>query len=260
MLYESAYFSLIIQFIVGLINIYGLNIDVSNNKKIIKDILKLELGVQIIEFIFYTWMIMNFQLIKNITPYRYLDWIITTPTMLITLISYLNNKDNSSLKEFLNKNKFFVSKIIILNTIMMLFGLAGELNYMDYNTAIIIGFIPFVYYFKIIYDKYLITNTENDKLNTEDDKPNTENDNTNIENDNTNIENDNTNIENDNTNTESDKTKLYWFFLIIWTIYGVVAFLPYEQKNTAYNILDLFSKNLFSVFLVIIILKSSNSL
>ena len=61
------------------------------------------------------------------------------------------------------------------------------------------------------------------------------------------------------TNTDSAKTKLYWFFYIIWTIYGVVAFLPYEQKNTAYNILDLFSKNLFSVFLVIIILKSSNS-
>jgi bacteriorhodopsin len=217
MLYESAYFSLIIQFIVGLINLYGLNIDVSDSKKIIKDILKLEFGVQIIEFIFYTWMITNLKLIKNITPYRYLDWIITTPTMLITLISYLSNKNESSLKDFLSKNKSFVINIITLNTIMLLFGLAGELNYMDYNTSIILGFIPFVFYFKLIYDKYLITNTENNKI------------------------------------------KLYWFFFIIWTIYGIVAFLPYEQKNTAYNILDLFSKNLFSVFLVIIILKSSNS-
>lgn len=217
MLYESAYFSLIIQFIVGLINIYGLNIDVTDNKKIIKDILKLEFGVQIIEFIFYTWMIFNLKLIENITPYRYLDWIITTPTMLITLIAYLNNENDSSLKEFLSKNKLFVIKLITLNIMMMLFGLAGELNYMDYNTSIIIGFIPFIYYFKMIYDKYLITNIE------------------------------------------SDKTRLYWFFFIIWTIYGVVAFLPYEQKNTAYNILDLFSKNLLSIFLVIIILKSSNS-
>ena len=46
---------------------------------------------------------------------------------------------------------------------MMLFGLAEELNYMDYNTAIILGFIPFVYYFKLIYDKYLITNTDSSK-------------------------------------------------------------------------------------------------
>jgi bacteriorhodopsin len=96
---------------------------------------------------------------------------------------------------------------------MLLFGLAGELNYIDYNTSIILGFIPFIFYFKLIYDKYLITNTENNKI------------------------------------------KLYWFFFIIWTIYGIVAFLPYKEKNIAYNILDLFSKNLFSVFLVIIILN-----
>ena len=63
MLYDSAYFSLIVQFIVGLINIYGLHIDVPSDKMIFKDILKLEFGVQIIEFIFYSWMIINFKLI-----------------------------------------------------------------------------------------------------------------------------------------------------------------------------------------------------
>ena len=213
MLYESAYFSLIFQFIVGIINVYGLNIKVPDNKKIFKDILKLEFGIQIIEFIFYSWMIINFKILKNITPYRYLDWIITTPTMLITLIAYLSNEDNISLKEYISKNKSFVIKIIVSNLIMMLFGLAGELNYMDYNTAIILGFIPFIYYFTMIYNRACIPSTE------------------------------------------SNKTKLYWFFFIIWTLYGIVAFLSYEQKNTAYNILDLFSKNLFSVFLVVLILK-----
>jgi bacteriorhodopsin len=131
--------------------------------------------------------------------------------MLITLIAYLSNKDNSNLKEYVSKNKVFIFKMVTLNIAMMLFGLAGELNYMDYNTSIIIGFIPFIYYFKMIYDKYIITNTDN------------------------------------------NKTRLYWFFFIIWTMYGVAAFLPYELKNISYNILDLFSKNLFSVFLVIII-------
>lgn len=213
MLYDSAYFSLIIQFIVGLVNIYGLNIDVPSDKMIFKDILQLEFGVQIIEFIFYSWMIINFELIKNITPYRYFDWLITTPTMLITLISYLSNKDNTSLQEFLSKNKLFIGKIIVLNVCMLLFGLAGELNYIDYNTAIICGFIPFVYYFKMIYDQYLINNKEKNKI------------------------------------------YLYWFFFIIWSIYGIIALLPYEEKNIGYNIIDLFSKNFFSVFLVITILN-----
>jgi bacteriorhodopsin len=217
MLYDSAYFSLIVQFIVGLVNIYGLNIDVPSDKMIFKDILKLEFGVQIIEFIFYSWMIINFELIKNITPYRYFDWLITTPTMLITLISYLSSKDNTSLQEYISKNKIFIAKIIVLNVCMLLFGLAGELNYIDYNTAIIVGFIPFVYYFKMIYDEYLINNKEKNKI------------------------------------------YLYWFFFIIWSFYGLAALLPYEEKNIAYNILDLFSKNLFSVFLVIVILNLKTS-
>ena len=174
-------------------------------------------------------MIINFKLIKNITPYRYLDWIITTPTMLITLLAYLSDKDKSNLKEYLSKNKLFISKIIILNMSMMLFGLAGELNYINYNSSIMIGFIPFIYYFKLIYDKYLSNNTDTE---TE------------------------TDIETETkTKTDTEKVKLYWFFFTIWTLYGIVAFLPYEQKNIAYNILDLFSKNLFSVFLVIIILN-----
>lgn len=217
MLYDSAYFSLIFQFIVGLVNIYGLHIDVPSDKMIFKDILKLEFGVQIIEFIFYSWMIINFELIKNITPYRYFDWLITTPTMLITLISYLSTKDNTTLQEFLSKNKIFIGKIIALNVLMLVFGLAGELNYMDYNTAIAVGFIPFVYYFKMIYDEYVVNNKEKNKI------------------------------------------YIYWFFLIIWTIYGIVAFLPYEEKNIAYNILDLFSKNFFSLFLVIILINLKTS-
>jgi bacteriorhodopsin len=213
MLYRTAYYSLIFQFIVGMINVYGLNLDIPDDKKIFKDILKLEFGVQIIEFIFYIWMIFNIELIKNITPYRYLDWLITTPSMLITLTAFLNNKKYSSLSEYLSENKLFVVKIILLNLIMLLFGLAGELNYMDYDTAILFGFIPFVYYFKMIYDKYLISNPD------------------------------------------SNKVKLYWLFLVIWGLYGVSAILPYELKNSSYNILDLFSKNLFSVILVIVILN-----
>ena len=228
MLFTSAYFSLFVQFIVGIFNIYGLNIDVPKDKMIFSDILKIEFFVQTIEFIFYVWMAINFELIKNITPYRYFDWIITTPTMLLTFIVFLSNKDNANLKEFLIKNKSFIIEIFILNLIMLLFGLAGELNYIDYRTGIILGFIPFIYYFKMIYDKFLTKDKETFNLETNYAEINS---------------------------TDNNKMKVYWFFLIVWSIYGIVAFLPYEEKNTAYNILDLFAKNFFSVFLVIILIN-----
>ena len=216
MLIISTYFSIIIQVITGIINLWGLHINIDDNKKIFKDLLNLELFIQKIELVFYIWMANNLNIIQNITPYRYLDWIITTPTMLITLMAFLDkdkNKDNN-LYNYIQKNKYFIIKIIVLNLIMLLFGLAGELKYLDNNSAIILGFIPFIYYFKLIHDKYII------------EKPSSENVNT------------------------------YWFYFIIWSLYGIVAFLSYEYKNSAYNIIDLFSKNFFSVFLVYLLWKN----
>jgi bacteriorhodopsin len=211
MLYESAYFSVIIQFITGIISNYGLTLNIPKEKNIFKDLLKVEISVQVIEFIFYIWMIHNLDKIKNITPYRYMDWLLTTPLMLITMMAYLDENNKGNLFEYIKNNKGIITQVVILNIAMLLLGLLGELNYLNYNLAIILGFIPFLYYFKIIYDKYM------------------------------------------KRKVSKDKVKMFWSFFILWTLYGVVAFLPYEQKNTAYNILDLFSKNLFGLFLVYVL-------
>ena len=214
MLIISTYLSIIIQVITGIINLWGLHLNVDDNKKIFKDLLNVELFIQNIELVFYIWMANNLNIIQNITPYRYLDWIITTPTMLITLMAFLDKDKNSNLYNYIQKNKYFIIKIIVLNLIMLLFGLAGELKYLDYDSAIILGFIPFIYYFKLIHDKYIKEKTSSENLNT------------------------------------------YWFYFIIWSLYGIAAFLSYEYKNSSYNILDLFSKNFFSIFLVYLLWKN----
>ena len=215
MLYNSAYISLIIQFMTGIIDYFGLQINIPKEKNIYKDLLKTELGVQVIEFIFYIWMVLNFNNIKNITPYRYFDWLITTPIMLFTLTAYLDTNNYSSLTEFLKANKKDTEKIVIANLLMLMFGLLGELNFLNYETAIILGFIPFVYYFKLIWEKYIYYKE-----------------------------------------VSLDRKVLFYFFAIIWTLYGLAAFLPYELKNVSYNILDLFSKNLFGLFLVWVVWKN----
>jgi len=43
------------------------------------------------------------------------------------------------------------------------------------------------------------------------------------------------------------------FFHIFWSFYGIVVILPYYIKNAFYNILDLFAKNFFGLFLSYII-------
>jgi bacteriorhodopsin len=212
MIYQSAIISLFIQFITGGIDVWGLNIPVPKEKEIYKDLLKVELGVQTVEFIFYLWMTYNFNKINNITPYRYLDWLITTPIMLITLIAYLDTKTSHlNLHSFISENKMFIIELVSLNLAMLIFGLLGELKIINYTTGILLGFIPFVIYFYRIYDKYI---TEK---------------------------------------TTTDRVSLYWFFAIVWTLYGVAALMPYDTKNTMYNILDLFAKNTFGIFLVYVL-------
>jgi hypothetical protein len=50
---------------------------------------------------------------------------------------------------------------------------------------------------------------------------------------------------------------LFWYFFFFWSLYGVVAVLPYYVKNAFYNILDLFSKNFFGIFLSYIIFSGN---
>lgn len=206
MLVQTAYASLFTQAITGIVDFYGLTINVQKEFAIFKELLALETSVQVIEFIFYIWLVNQIKKNSNITKYRYLDWALTTPIMLITLMAYYSGE--SSLKLFFDKHTRIVSQVIALNTSMLIIGYLGEEGLMDTKISATIGFIPFVLYYKIIYTEFV-----------------------------------------KNTDTSKPKT-LFWYFFIVWTLYGVAAYLPYELKNTSYNILDLFSKNFFGLFLV----------
>ena len=47
----------------------------------------------------------------------------------------------------------------------------------------------------------------------------------------------------------ADGYKIFLYFFFFWSLYGVAALMPYKIKNMGYNILDLFAKNFFGVFL-----------
>lgn len=212
MIYITGVISLIVQGIVGIIDYLAIKIDVDSKDELLKDLLKVELLVQVIEFIFYIWLIYFFKKTsQNITPFRYVDWTITTPLMLITLSAFLNHDGSKArLKDFLSNNKDSVVKIVFLNAGMLFFGLMGELGYLNVYTSTALGFIPFALNFKHIKDTFL---TPGDTL----------------------------------------KSILFYWFAFVWSIYGVFAVTKYTIKNSGYNILDIFSKNFFGVFLAYII-------
>jgi hypothetical protein len=142
--------------------------------------------------------------------------------MLITLVVYLiylsykeKGIDTSKLKLFnvLLENSSNLSYILYLNWLMLIFGYLGEQKILNTVTGVILGFIPFLIYYYMIYVNYA---------------------------------------------TQS-KTgwKLFWYFFFFWSLYGVAALFPYYIKNSFYNILDLFAKNFFGLFLTYIIVTKS---
>jgi len=211
--YTSGVLSLIIQLTTGLFDFYVLQIKVPKEVMILKQVLILELIVQIIEFSFYLWMVYNFDKIVNITPYRYWDWALTTPTMLISLCIYLLYLKSLEEKKVIEENLFqilfenatILVPVVILNFLMLIFGYLGETKVISFKLATFLGFIPFLLYFYLIYENFAKFTVYG--------------------------------------------MNIFFIFSFIWALYGVANLLSYKMKNALYNILDLFSKNFFGLFI-----------
>ncbi len=216
-IYITGVLSLIIQIITGIIDYYVLSLNTPPELNLLKELLLTEFVVQIVEGTFYIWMVMNFTKISNITHVRYYDWMITTPSMLITyslFLIYLKNnedkKESKSMLSLLKENWKVLLPIIILNWVMLLFGYLGEIKVLPMITANILGFIPFMLYFFMIYNNFA-------------------------------------------KNFHIGRITFIVFFGL-WLLYGFASFFPYSLKNASYNILDLFAKNFFGIFLAILIM------
>ena len=219
--YSTLIASIVLQIITGIIEIAtGIFAHVPPEFNIIRQLLFLEIIVQTVEGLFYVWLVYNFTNVVNVTPKRYIDWAITTPTMLITLVFYLiflekreKQIDTTALHFFdlVIEHGKTISNILMLNWAMLFFGYLGEMKVLSTLTGVLLGFVPFLLYYYIIYQKYV--------------------------------------------GDSSSGMKIFWYFFIFWSLYGVVALLPYYLKNGLYNILDLFAKNFFGLFLSYIILS-----
>ena len=205
--------SLLIQIITGLITLNGLFITLPSKDAPLKIVNKLENIVQLIEAIYYTYIVYTISKLdlEKVVKLRYLDWFFTTPIMLISTIIFMEynrrdeiKEDQLSFSEFLTEYKTTISKIVFFNFMMLLFGFLGESNILDTKTSVLIGFIFFGLTFREVY-KF----TKNIEINE----------------------------------------KIFTILIIIWALYGVAAILEPISKNISYNILDMFSKNFYGLYI-----------
>jgi len=186
-----------------------------NDQHILTQILLLETIVQFIEFSFYIWLVFNFSKINvNVSLIRYLDWFITTPTMLFSIICFFIYQhvkpENLTLKSILYDNVNILTSIFSLNAFMLILGFLGELKLINKLWATILGFFGLIGAYYLIYSNFV-----GDKL-----------------------------INN----------YLFWFNFILWSLYGIAYMLSFKYKNIFYNILDVFSKNINGLLILVYIL------
>lgn len=208
--------SLGVQTITGLFGLYGLTIPVAPKDAILKQVLGLEMIVQIIEFVFYIGFLSVFNL-KDLTQKRYYDWFLSTPVMLFTIslyffyVNFIEGKDSKpiDLAEFTKNNSKQIIAFVLLNFLMLLFGYLAEVGMMNRVLAFVLGTAALCGSFGVIYESYA---------------------------------------------KFSEQTKnIFWIMFGLWALYGIAFLMPPVAKNLGYTALDIFAKNFFGIFLYYII-------
>jgi hypothetical protein len=185
---------------------------------ILKQALALENVVQFIEGSFYLWFILFY--LNNvdktdIAKYRYYDWVLTTPTMILSAIVYfqynnLKHQDQEfTLLEFLKSDKNKVLELFGYNFGMLAIGYLQEIGLVHIALSTFIGFGFFFMLFIKIYNYYVKQSSTN--------------------------------------------YLIFYLMASIWSLYGIAAIFKFKLKNACYNILDIFSKNFYGLFLAYLV-------
>jgi hypothetical protein len=189
---------------------------------VLNSILWLETVVQLIEASFYTWYRGHIsEAITDVTKYRYYDWMLTTPMMLFSTIvfyEYVYKKEKEP-KKPLTITAFLTE--YSGSTILILFAnfLMLIFGYLQElgTIDIITSTIWGFLFFGVAFYEMYARFA---------------------------------------WRTDTSST-LFWVMFVLWGLYGIAALLENHAKNIAYNVLDIFSKNFYGVFLSYYIFRVS---
>jgi bacteriorhodopsin len=218
---DSIDYSLGVQGFTMLANLYGLSIPLEGIHTILREVLLLETGVQGIELVFYLWyrgMTHAKDSSPDITRFRYYDWILTTPIMLISTIGFYvylkhieeGKTESINFTNILLEHKGRILLIVVFNALMLAFGYLQEIGSIDIWTSSFLGYLALCGSFYTMYDGFV---------------------------------------------RHVSQKGLFYFMFVVWSFYGLAAMAPSAPKNIAYNALDIFAKNFYGIYLTYTILS-----
>lgn len=210
-----SFFVQIITLMIGLVIVFFTNVTPSN--LLLREALILENLVQIIEGSFYIWFIYFYT--KNvdkedIASYRYYDWFFSTPIMIISTVAYFHY-NNTKLISASSLFSFLKTDIKKISELLFYNFNMLFVGYLQELKLISLAISTVVgfFFFGLLFLKMFIYYVKNNSANY----------------------------------------LIFYLMLIIWGLYGIAALYKNKIKNTAYNILDVFSKNFFGLFLAYLV-------
>jgi bacteriorhodopsin len=205
--------SLFIQVLTLFFNVWAFFLPVSNWDFALKEILGLETAVQIVELIFYGWYRSRIlETTNDVTRFRYYDWFLTTPTMLFStacFYGFLGHSKETETQPF-SVVPFFQQES---NWFLLMFLMNALMLLFGYLQEI--GMISLVsstvFGYLALLGSFGIVYRYASKIPAQ--------------------------------------QWLFRFMASTWSLYGVAALLPSREKNVSYNVLDVFAKNFYGLFL-----------
>ena len=206
----SARTSVAAQIILALITSAAVFVPLKEQDGVVNEIGLLELGSQTVELIFY--LIVTFWVRAIYTWTRYLDWVLSTPLMLLSLMAFfrhLGTEERTHLSDLFDE-PLLASTLFVLgfNMLMLVFGFLNEIRWMATVPSVGLGFVAFAASFGIMYVQHVQDGPLGGML-------------------------------------------LWLFTYITWGLYGVFATLSPVPRNVGYNLIDLVSKNIFGLIITV---------
>jgi hypothetical protein len=217
---QSINTSLIAQGITLFVNFFGLAKDVGPTHLVLKEILGLETFVQIVELLFYIWYRNTHSLNgQDITRFRYYDWVLTTPVMLFSTMCfyvYLKTIESDQVtKENTNKKPVSIWSIFKEHKSRIL-----QILFLNF-LMLLVGYLQEIHIVSLTTSTLLGFGALFGSFYG---------------------------IYDTFVKDVSDK-RLFLFTFFVWSLYGIAAMFSVDLKNISYNILDIFAKNFYGLYL-----------
>lgn len=213
LVYRSAQVSTLSQAVLGGVSLVGF---VDRSDPFLVALLVADTVVQGVELCFYVLFLRYFSAFRSKIYYRYVDWCVTTPLMLVSTMAFLDYLSSRAEGETITLSSFWETRmwqivgVVLLNASMLAVGFAHEVGRLR-TVYLLLGWPPFIAVFAWIAS-----------VNA----------------------------------TTAGGISLLLFLYLVWSLYGLAAFLPPDPKSISYNCLDVVSKNLYGLIVGVYMLAS----